>query len=375
MTERKARALVLILAVLGAPRPSPAAEGPVYLFATPLSDAADAAQSKAADIMDVELQKHLMKSGLNWRKLDHAADTALLSVYRAGGASRPEPLPDRITATVEGGADARLIVVHAIRGTESEVPKGPVVAPVRGGIAVTREHNIAGKINRYDELFFTVTVFDPADGSVVGRSALHGVDMSDAVVNIVGFARNPAPREDAVGVELSEEQRERLSARYGSARALFITGSVFTFASAGIVVSGTSENVMPIGLTLFALGQSGLLTCGLSTLAMRSAVTEATRLPFRYSSAGFIVQGIGLAAMTGGFVMVGTGLMGSSGPLVLGGIASITAGEALTFVAWIPHKSNYNRMKRKIESLTVGPRLRIDESGRFAGGLGARLVF
>ncbi len=320
----------------------------------------------AGTILGVEIQKYVMKKKISWKKLEYSVDTSLAGWFQENKADTIHTLPNNVTANLEG---CMLVLVYNLSGTVKDIGNEPKIHPVYGGIAFTggtfsEVKNASGELNKFDNLFYTTSVFDP-DGNQIFTVRTHATDLDDAVESIVESSTQLQLKGDtkAITGPLTIDTTG-INAKFQTGKALFITGSIMTFAGFGVIVGGTNhQSIVRIGFTLYSIGQTGLILCGASNCIMRSAITGATGLNYSLSPKGYIRFGSGLALFAGGLSMLGIGMKNDVIPLLFTGIFSITAGQALSPLAWSPFLRDYKRLNNKFRELNISPSLSVSNDG------------
>jgi len=359
--------MIFVLLVLSVTFPKAAETESRFIYASPLYLKTNSWQDKAATVLGVELQNYVINDELPWEKYDYTADTALNSWYQDNITDTIHSLPEEFASTIKGDF---LVLLYNLSGSEKDIGKEVKIYPKVGGIAInTGSSEISGELNKYDNLFYTLSVYNTS-GSIVFTIRAHASDIDDAVESIV---------ESCTQMKLSGKAKEYsgsltidtsgFSSKFQLGQGLFITGSVMTFAGFGVIVSGTSEDAQAIGFTLYSIGQAGLILCGSSNLIMRSAILKATGLNYSISPKGYVLYGSGLVLFAGGLGLVGAGINNDAFPLILTGIASVTAGQVLSVVSWIPFVKDYKRMNNKFKNIKVSPSVGISTDGNINIGV------
>ena len=344
-----------------------------FIYASPLYLKTNKWEEKASTILGVELQKYVIKKKMPWRKLDYSSDTALVAWYQKNVADTIRSLPNNFISNLKG---CLLVLVYNLSGSERDIEKDPKIYPKVGGIGINTlsgDGDISGDLNKYDNIFYSLSVFDTSGNAVI-TLRVHTSDIDDAVKSIVESSSHLElkGKVKAYKGQLPKDT-SGVGTKFQLGQALFITGSVMTFAGFGVIVSGTSDDAKAAGFTLYSIGQAGLILCGSSNLIMRSALMDATGLNYSISPKGYILFGSGLALFGGGLALVGAGIKNNAGPLIITGITSISTGQVLSAIAWIPFIKDYKRMNRKFKKLNISPSVSVSSNGTI--GIGIKATF
>ena len=342
-----------------------------FIYSNPLYLKTNNWQDKAATILGVELQNYVMKKKIPWEKYDYSSDTALNSWYQDNVTDTIHSLPNAFISNMKGDF---FVLIYNLSGSERDIEKDPKIYPTVGGIGINTGSgggDISGEINEYDNIFYSLTVFDTG-GNMVLTIRAHASDIDDAVESIVESCTQMklAGNVKAYDGPLKKDT-SGVAAKHQLGQGLFITGSVMTFAGFGVIVSGTSDDAHVIGFTLYSIGQAGLIICGCSNLIMRSAILDATGLNYSISPKGYVLYVSGLALFGGGLGLAGAGIKNNSGPLVITGIMSVTAGQVLSVLSWIPFIKDFKRMNKKLKNINVSPSVSFSANGNVNVGITA----
>ncbi len=306
----------------------------------PDDSSAALASVKMADAVDRSIKNRRM----TWRKIPHGIDTLLNSLMPADleDCDTVVQLPDTVANAMKlAGFDYVVLPygVHAERYYDSSFT---LTDATRNG--------------RY-RITFAFTVIDLAKNASVFTWRedtkfcktdpwLYCGDLVvDGILKLRHFF-SAAGRAFSNVSFIPREKHDRILQNVSSTGALFGLGSILTIASSAIVVTGDDGEARPVGLSLFAAGQTGLLLCGVSNLSLNRHVIAENGEGVGGLQKGWIVQAVSWLFSGAGAALSFYGNEHDNTGMIVSGLSLMGGSLAITTYSWALHSKSRRQLKR-----------------------------
>jgi hypothetical protein len=197
------------------------------------------------------------------------------------------------------------------------------------------------------------------------------------ILPIRGEAQDGNSRTDGSdrGAAASDGQLDKMNSLHG----IFIAGSVLAaIGTGGIVISGTAPEAKVLGAVVFALGQAGIITCGVSTSLVKKNVLAKTGEKKEYywePGSGWKTYAASWGCFGAGIGGIILGIENDNGIIVIGSVALLGVGEVLQFLSWKRFLDGQAFWRRNYPGLSLRPVLKVDQRGLSLAGAQATVSF
>jgi len=336
------------------------------LFCRPIHAIAHLESKMVADIIYRNIEAYVSENTFNWQSLPYPIDTAfsnaLLSI-RDGDTIKQ--LPDPLFLKIKSFGHQYLVLIYHVKGIIDNDEDGRIFFPIYGGVSVVNSREIDGPSDsEYDQFDFTYSIISLDSNRTIYTNRLSTTLCSDNAYSCLATVLfddisniNAENKKVNTATTLDSASKSSFSNAYNTGTALFAVGSCMTFSGFAVAVAGTSEAAKTVGTTLFIVGESGLLLCGISNVMMNAALKKYTGNPTSGGSAGWIFQGGSLLSMGAGIGLIISALTTDLEDLVIPGLILVESGVVLSPLSWVFYLKHRRKMLKIFKRVTIQPHL------------------